>query len=134
MPTILVVDDEHAVLSAYEAVLRHEGYTVAAASTASKALQLLDHIRPDLVLLDIHLGDQEVIDGVDLLLRMRARQPAVKVVMVSAYLDLVTQYIAREAGAVDCWPKPISLPALVERTAAVLSQSGVCAGVSVTPA
>ncbi len=124
MPTILVVDDEPAVLSAYDAVLRHEGYTVQSAATATKALELLDHTRPDLVLLDIHLGDGQMIDGVDVLLQMRARHPDVKVVMVSAYLDLVTQYIAREAGAIACWPKPISLPVLVERTATVLAEAG----------
>ena len=126
MPTILLVDDEHGLLSAYQAVLRHEGYTVYAASTAAKALQLLDARRPDLVLLDIDLGAGEAGDGLDLLRQMRARRPDVKVVMVSAYLDLVTQQIARAAGAVACWPKPISLPVLVERTAAVLGQAGVC--------
>ncbi len=134
MPRILVVDDDPAICSAYRAALRHEGYTVQTAATAATALEVFDAMRPDLVLLDIHLGEAAMVDGVDLLLRMRARQPAVQVVMVSAYLDLVTQYIAREAGAVDCWPKPISLPTLVERTAAVLAQAGICAGVSVTPA
>ena len=126
MPTILAVDDEHAILNAYEAALHHAGYTVYTAVSSAHALQCLDQRRPDLVLLDIDLGAAEEGDGIDLLRQMRDRMPDVRVVMVSAYLDLVTQHIAREAGAVDCWPKPISLPVLVERTAAVLNDVGAC--------
>ncbi len=123
MPTILVVDDEDAILSAVEAVLRHAGYTVCTAATPSTALQQFDHIRPDLVLLDIHLGDREPIDGLDLLRELRVRRPEVTIVMLSAYLDLVTRQMALDAGAHACWAKPISLPVLVERTAAVLGSA-----------
>ncbi len=123
MLTILVVDDEAAILSAIEAVLRHAGYTVCTAATPSSALQQFDRIRPDLVLLDIHLGDREPLDGLDLLRELRVRRPAVPVVMLSAYLDLVTRQIALDAGAQACWAKPISLPVLVERTAQVLGSA-----------
>ncbi len=123
MPTILVVDDEVAILSAFEAVLRHAGYTVSTAATPTTALHQFDHIRPDLVLLDIHRGDRELIDGLDLLRELRVRRPAVPVVMLSAYLDLVTRQVALDAGAQACWAKPISLPALVERTAQVVGSA-----------
>ncbi len=123
MPIILVVDDEDAILTAVEAVLRHAGYTVSTAATPTTALQQFDRIRPDLVLLDIHLGDREPIDGLDLLRELQVRRPAVPVVMLSAYLDLVTRQIALDAGAEACWAKPISLPVLVERTAQVVGRA-----------
>jgi len=121
MPTILIVDDEHAVLIAFAAVLRHDGYTVRTATTVPAALEVCDAVQPDLVLLDIKLGDLEY-DGLYLLRRMRERFPTLKVVIVSAYLDLVTRKVALAAGAMDCWPKPVSMQMLIERTAEVLRQ------------
>ncbi len=125
MARILVVDDEDGVVSAYEAVLRYEGYAVITASTSSEALQLLERWRPDLVLLDIRLGNRDPADGLDVLRQMRARVPGVKVVMVSAYLDRATRDRAVEAGALACWTKPITLMALVERTREVFANSRV---------
>ncbi len=125
MASILVVDDEQGVRNAYEAVLRHEGYRVYAASTAGTALQLLDRTSPDLVLLDIKLSEWDPTGGIAVLQRMRERQPAIKVVIVSAYLDAVTRQIALEAGALACWTKPITLTTLVEQTREVFATSRV---------
>ena len=122
MPTILIVDDEHDVLTAFAAVLRHEGYAVRTATTPEKALQMLDSERPDLVLLDINLGNMDQTDGLDLLRQMRERLPQLKAVVVSGYLDLVTRQVALAAGALDCWPKPVTMQMLIERTAQVLAQ------------
>ncbi len=125
MPGILVVDDEDGVVSAYEAVLRYEGYAVMTARSSTEALQLLESRRPDLVLLDIRLGNRDPTDGLDVLRQMRARVPGVKVVMVSAYLDRATRHIAVDAGALACWTKPITLTTLVERTREVFASSRI---------
>jgi len=122
MPTILIVDDEHVVLIAFAAVLRHDGYTVRTATTVPTPLEVCDAMRPDLVLLDIKLGDLEY-DGLYMLRRMRERFPTLKVVIVSAYLDLVTREVALAAGALDCWPKPLTMQMLIERTAQVLAHT-----------
>jgi DNA-binding response OmpR family regulator len=129
VPTILIVDDEHDLLIAFKAVLRHQGYEVRTASTPAKALQLFDSEPPDLVLMDIKLGDLEH-DGLYLLRRMREHLPQLKVVVVSAYLDLVTRQAALDAGAIDCWPKPVTMQMLIERTAQVLEQPDLSAGAS----
>ncbi len=121
MPNILIVDDEHDLLTAFAAVLRHEGYAVRTVSTIPTALQALETSAPDLVLLDIKLGDAEY-DGLYLLRRLRERRPHLKVVIVSAYLDNVTRQVALAAGAVECWPKPLSMHTLIERTAQALAQ------------
>jgi two-component system, response regulator, stage 0 sporulation protein F len=123
MPTILIVEDEHDVLTAFRAVLRHAGYEVRTASTIPTALQVLDTERPDLVLLDIKLGNMDQNDGLDLLQQMRERVPHLKVVVVSAYLDLVTRQAALDGGALDCWPKPVTMQMLAERTAQVLAHT-----------
>ena len=124
MPTILIVDNEHDLLIAFGAVLRHAGHEVRTASTFVTALQVLDKEQPDLVLLDIKLGDQEY-DGLYLLRRMRERMPQLKVVIVSAYLDLATRQVALAAGALDCWSKPVTMQMLAERTAQLLAAPGL---------
>ena len=128
MPTILIVDDEHDLLTAFGAVLRHEGYRVRTAATPDQALQVLASERPDLVLLDIKLGNLDQTDGLDLLQEMRARLPHLKVVVVSAYLDLGTSRTALDLGAIDCWPKPVTMQMLAERTAQVLAAPGLPPG------
>ena len=120
MPTILIVDDEPAVLLALEAVLTRDGYTVHTTSTPAQSLQLFDREQPDLVLLDINLGSAGQTAGLDLLPLMRDRRPTILVVMVSGYLDPPTREAAFAAGAVDCWPKPIALQTLRERVVTVL--------------
>ncbi len=125
MASILVVDDEDGVVSAYEAVLRYEGYAVMTARTSSEALQLLESRRPNLVLLDIRLGKRDPVDGLEVLRQMRTRVPGVKVVMVSAYLDRATRQRAVDTGALACWTKPITVTTLVERTREVFASSRV---------
>ena len=112
------------MLIAFAAVLRHEGYTVRTATTVATALQILDSERPDLVLLDINLGNMDQTDGLDLLRQMRERLPQLKTVVVSGYLDLVTRQAALDAGALDCWPKPVTMEALRNRVAQVLRNQG----------
>ena len=124
MPTILIVDDERSNLLAFGAVLTRVGYTVYAAPAPEEALQVLDRARPDLVLLDINLIRVGQTAGFDLLRRMRARRPTILVVMVSGYLDTPTREAALAAGAVDCWPKPITMQTLRDRVAQVLDTRG----------
>ncbi len=58
---------------------------------------------------------------------MRARQPQLKVVVVSGYLDLVTRGAALDRGTA-CWPKPVSIQQLRDRTAALLGTSSAPEG------
>ncbi len=124
MATILIVDDDPAVLTAFATALHHASHEVDTAANAADALQVLERNPPDLVLLDLKLNGRKF-DGLYLLRRMRERIPALKIVVVSAYLDDVTRPVVLAAGALECWPKPVPLHVLVERTAQVLAQSGV---------
>ncbi len=122
MASILLVEDEHDVLTAFAAVLRHDGYDVRTATTIATALQALDAAPPDLVLLDIKLGNMDQNDGLDLLDTMRARLPTLKVIVVSAYLDLVTRQAALAKGALACWPKPVTMTQLRSIAAEALGE------------
>ena len=82
---VLNVDDHPESLYAKDRVLRLKGYTVANATTGKAALDLAHRLRPNLVLLDVHLPD---IDGREVCRRIK-EQPgleSIPVILVSATL------------------------------------------------
>lgn len=83
MSLILVVDDEPDILMVVDMILRGCGHQILEASTGEIALELLEHQRPDAVLLDIRLPG---IDGLEVLERLRQAPTfaIVPVVMLSA--------------------------------------------------
>ena len=83
MSLILVVDDEPDILMVVEMILRSCGHKIIEASTGEMALQLLEHERPDAVLLDIRLPG---IDGLEVLEKLRrlSNFAVLPVIMLSA--------------------------------------------------
>lgn len=82
-PTILVVDDEHAIVETLNDVLSYEGYTVVNAPNGAKALAVIEASAPSLVLLDFMMP---VMDGVQLARRLRAepRHAQIPILMMTA--------------------------------------------------
>jgi DNA-binding NarL/FixJ family response regulator len=79
----LLVDDSRAFLSSAGALLESQGMTVAAcAFCADEAMAAAQSARPDVVLVDVELGDE---DGVALTRSLLAHNPALHVVLISAY-------------------------------------------------
>ena len=64
MYKILIVDDDYAIRLLYQSELEDEGYSVTTASGCLNILEQIDHLRPDLILLAIRLGE---INGLDIL-------------------------------------------------------------------
>jgi DNA-binding NarL/FixJ family response regulator len=89
----LIVDDSPAFLSSARALLESQGMAVAAcASCGEAALVAADRCRPDLALVDVELGDE---DGCALVRSLLAQDPALAVVLISAYeLDDVAELAA----------------------------------------
>lgn len=82
MPTILVVDDQHCVRELVAEELTDEGYRVETVGDAIGAKQHLRSSRPDLVLLDLFLGEP---DGWDVLDDMKRQAPHLPVIVFTAY-------------------------------------------------
>jgi DNA-binding response OmpR family regulator len=82
MPTILVVDDQRCIRELVKEELGDEGYTIVAARDALSAKKQLRSFRPDLVLLDLFLGEP---DGWDVLRDIKLRAPYVPVIVFTAY-------------------------------------------------
>ncbi|HAS12952.1 MAG TPA: hypothetical protein DCS55_20960, partial [Acidimicrobiaceae bacterium] len=102
---VLVVDDEDAMRSAFEAALCADGFTVFTASSGSEALRLLAEMHPTVVLLDANLPDMR---GEDVLIELRgsngSEQPAVLIVSGDRHLD--RKVAGLRLGADDYITKP----------------------------
>ncbi|MDX6476009.1 MAG: two-component system, response regulator PdtaR [Gaiellaceae bacterium] len=78
----LIVDDNRCFLAAAQTLLEREGLTiVGVASTSAEALHAAETLRPDVVLVDVSLGEES---GVELVRRLRAdRERAATVILIS---------------------------------------------------
>ncbi len=109
MPTLLVVDDEPAILHAFRRAFRDSDVAVRSAATAAEALAEITRERPDAVVLDVHLPDA---DGLAAFHRVRAIDARIPVVMVTGHgtTDLAIQAI--KEGAFEYLLKPVELAEL----------------------
>lgn len=118
---VLVVDDEQNLAELVSMALRYEGWEVAAVHTGSKAVDVAREQRPDAVVLDMMLPD---FDGLEVLRRMRAAQPDLPVLFLTARDAVEDRIAGLTAGGDDYVTKPFSLEELVARLRALLRRSG----------
>ncbi len=104
--TILIVDDEPAIIQSLQGILTDEGFEVIAAEGGLKALEIIKETIPDLVLLDIWMPD---IDGIETLQRIRELNAGLQVIMISGHGTIETAVKATKLGAYDFIEKPLSL-------------------------
>jgi two-component system, NtrC family, nitrogen regulation response regulator NtrX len=104
--SILIVDDEAGIRESLGALLRDEGYDVAAVDSGEACLEILEERKFELVLLDVWL---KKLDGLDTLERMRAHDDAPMVIMISGHGNIETAVRATKLGAFDFIEKPLSL-------------------------
>lgn len=99
-PTILIVEDEAAILYAMQAKLRVAGFQVVTADDGEKAWRFLETMLPDLIVLDVVLPK---IDGLELLKRIKndERLQHLPTVIVTNLTDDETRKRGLELGAND---------------------------------
>ncbi len=106
MSSILIVDDEAGVRASLAGVLRDEGYQVDAVDSGEACLEAVLRQAYDVILLDVWLPG---LDGLATLERLRERQVAAQVVMISGHGSVETAVRATKLGAFDFIEKPLSL-------------------------
>ena len=84
MKKILLVDDEESIHLLYREELEEEGYEVHSALSAEEALEKINILSPDLVILDINMPGM---NGIDALRRMKETCPNMPVILSSAYQE-----------------------------------------------
>jgi len=116
---ILIVEDEKDLLDLLQFNLRQAGFETITASDGERALELLRHRLPDLVLLDLMLPG---VPGTEVCRQLKSspRTKNVPVIMLTARGEEVDRVVGFELGADDFVTKPFSLRELVLRVRAVL--------------
>ncbi len=114
---ILVVEDEKRIADFLSRGLQGAGYAVDAASTGGQALECIHSTDYDLVILDLMLPDM---DGLQVLQKMRNRQPGPPTLILSARGGLDDRVKGLEQGADDYLVKPFAFVELLARVRALL--------------
>ena len=116
-PSVLVVDDEAAILDTLRILLRNEGFDAHVAHGGRKALEQLPELRPDIVLTDIRMPN---VTGVEVLSAAREADPDTPVILMTAQATLQSAMQAVNEGAFYYIQKPFrndELIAIVRRAA-----------------
>ena len=119
-PTVLIVDDEPDIIDLVDRHLAGAGYRVVHAHSGEEALETLDHLEPDAVLLDMRLPG---IGGLGVLERLHAdrRMPSLPVVAFTASADRDLATRARELGCRRQVNKPFRAAELLEALESVMA-------------
>jgi len=113
LKTIFVVDDTDTTLTIVERALENY-YHVATMASASKMFELLEKVKPDLILMDIEMPEM---DGFSALKKLKANSSyaSIPVMFLTGYTDTAIEVSGFEIGAVDFITKPFSAAVLLNR-------------------
>jgi two-component system response regulator QseB len=117
MTSILVVDDEPLITAFVEKGLRSSGYNTVAAHDGTSALEMLEALPFDLVILDIGLPDRT---GLEVLAELRGRGNSIAVILLTARNEVESTVSGFEHGADDYMTKPFRFEELLARVRARL--------------
>ena len=117
--TILVVEDEEAILMGITENLKTEGYQLFSATNGPDGLKLGVEKRPDLIILDIMLPGMS---GYDVCRKLRDNNLQMPIIMLSARQEEFDKLHGFEMGADDYITKPFSVKELLARINAVLKR------------
>jgi two-component system, OmpR family, alkaline phosphatase synthesis response regulator PhoP len=117
---ILLADDDPITLDALHACIEPEGFTALLARDGREALALWEKSRPDLLCLDIMMPH---IDGYEVCRRVRAADPQVPVLFLSAKSEEIDVVVGLQLGADDFIRKPFGKHELLARVRAALRRA-----------
>jgi two-component system, OmpR family, response regulator len=121
---VLVVDDEANLTELLSMALRYEGWDVRTAGSGSAAVRAAREFQPDAVALDMMLPD---FDGMEILRKIRAVDPNVPVLFLTAKDAVEDRVAGLTAGGDDYVTKPFSLEEVVARLRALMRRTAVVA-------
>jgi DNA-binding NtrC family response regulator len=109
---ILVVDDEAMQRDMLRGFLEKKGYTVLAASDGREALKIFEREPVHLVIMDHKMPG---LTGDEVLAKMKAVNPTIRAIMITAYGNVNTAVTVMKLGAEEFFEKPVDLPMLLEK-------------------
>jgi two-component system cell cycle response regulator DivK len=122
MPKLLIVDDEPDNIELLARRLTRRGFEVVSATCALEGIATAESAQPHLVLMDIKMPQ---VDGLEATRRLKAN-PATKhipIITLTAHAMAEDRALALAAGADEYESKPVDLPTLLAKMAALLPSS-----------
>jgi adenylate cyclase len=117
---ILIVEDTPSNIQTLTAILKEQGYQISAAINGRQALEVLERVRPDLILLDVMMPEM---DGFETCTRLKASAQwhDIPIIFLTAKTDTADIVRGFELGAVDYVSKPFNAHELLARVNTHLS-------------
>ena len=112
LPSVLIVDDEPSICDVVADACRQCGLSPLTATSATSAMEILDHQAVDVMVCDLIMADM---DGVRLMERCVNRPQAPKMLVMTGYGSLDTAQQAMRLGALDYVLKPFDVQDLARR-------------------
>ena len=119
-PRVLLIDNEEGMCRMMQAIMMDQGYTVTAYTRPEQAVTAFDAGQYDLVVTDIKMP---VMDGLEVLQRIKAKEPAIPVIMITGYATVDMSIQALRKGAYDMVTKPFEPEELLSRVRNALRQT-----------
>ena len=109
-PSLLIVDDEAAILETLRILFKNEGFEVSVAQGGPAALEALERGTPEIVLTDVRMP---LVNGIDILAAVKQRDADLPVVLMTAQAELKTAIEGINQGAFHYIQKPFDNDELV---------------------
>lgn len=121
MARLMIVDDERSVRELIARYTQTQGHESVTYSTGKSALEGLEQSKPDLLLVDLRIGDM---DGLEVIKTCKEKCPSLPVIMITGHGSVETAVEAMRLGAYDYLTKPFELDDLGRTIQAALAETG----------
>lgn len=119
--TVLIVDDERAIVDILRFNLKKEGYSALCAYDGTAGLKAARDSSPDLILLDVMLPGM---DGFEVCRTLREEGNNVPIIMITAREEEIDKVLGLDLGADDYITKPFAMRELIARVGANIRRAG----------
>src|SRR5690606_4778335 len=117
---VFILEDEKEIIDILRLYLEKEGYKVYSSTAAKEGLNLIDEVKPDVLLLDIGLPDE---NGFEIARKYRKQSNGI-LIFITGYRDSRMLLEGFEIGCDDYITKPFDPPEVIVRLKAILRRSG----------
>ena len=112
MTRVLIIDDENDICFLVSEILSDESFSCQTANNSNEAISKFHKFHPELIILDVWLGNSEL-DGLELLLKFKELNPLLPVIIISGHGNVNMAVNAIKNGAYDFLEKPFNSDKLI---------------------
>ena len=105
---VLIIDDEKDICYLISEILQDEKFITESVFNSSEAIKKLETFRPDLIILDVWLGPNSELDGIELLIKIMKINPLIPVIVITGHGTVDMAVNAIKNGAYDFIEKPFN--------------------------